>query len=87
MWFVYRFTGNDAQRGIGPPFEVAVSTFSEEVRTHFGAQAFCVAASARATGGGIEIWFRLARPPDGDAFWESKLKAHGLSARRVAARA
>ena len=87
MWFVYGFTPSDPQLGIGREFEQAVGAFCSEVRTHYGVDAFFVAASARAAGGSIEIWYRLARCPDGDAFWQAQLQARGLRARRVAARA
>ena len=86
MWFVYGFTRSDAQGGNGREFEQTVAAFCTEVRAHFGADAFFVAASARPRGS-IEVWYRLPRRPDGDAFWQQRLQARGLNARRVPARA
>lgn len=86
MWFVYGFTPSDAQVGNARDFEQSVTAFCTEVRTHFGADAFFVAASARPHGR-IEIWYRLPRRPDGDAFWRERLQARRLSASRVPARA
>ena len=86
MWFVYGFTPSDVQVGSGREFEQSVAAFCMEVRAHFGADAFSVTASARPKGS-IEVWYRLPRRPDGDAFWRERLQARGLSARRVPARA
>lgn len=86
MWFVYGFTPSVAQIDSGREFEQSVAVFCAEVRAHFGADAFFVAASARPNGS-IEVWYRLPRRPDGDAFWPERLQARGLRARRVPARA
>jgi len=74
------------QVGGAREFEQSVAAFCSEVRAHFGANAYFVAASARPKGS-IEIWYRLPRRPDGDAFWQDRLQARRLNARRVPARA
>lgn len=86
MWFVYGFTPSDVRVGSGRDFEQSVATFCTEVRAQFGSSAFFVVASARPKGS-IEVWYRLPRRPDGDAFWLQGLQARGLKARRVPARA
>ena len=87
MWFVYGFTFSDPQRGSGREFAQAVDAFCAEVCANFAADAFCVPATARGPGGRIEVWYRLARRPDGDAFWQARLQARRLSAARIPARA
>ena len=91
MWCAYRFTfanaGADALvlRDLGN----TVHEFSEAILNHFQGQGHWVAATARATDGGIDIWYSMPQRP-GDAefapIWEAQLKAHGLAAQRVIGR-
>ena len=92
MWFAYRFTlvedsAADAlvQRDLGH----TVHAFSEAILRHFQGQGHWVAATARATDGGIDIWYSIPQRPTDEGFapvWDAQLKAHGLAAQRVIGR-
>ena len=91
MWFAYRFTLDNATADtiVQRDLDNRVHAFSEAILRHFQDQGPWVAATARATNGGLDIWYSVPLRPDHVDFvpvWEAQLKAHGLVAQRVIGR-